>query len=102
VAFLGSESPPKHRVFAGYDSTEYDFNITVSVPVSMNYPFGANATHQAINQALVPLVDKYNLVTHKYNNELNGNLTSAAWVDEPIVDGINTFSLFSSDQLTDV
>jgi hypothetical protein len=99
VSFLHSESPPKHQIFAGNDSIEYDFNVTVGVPTSMNYPFGMNATHLEINQAMLSLVDKYNLVTHAYNNELNGNLTSAMWVNEAIVDGMNTFSLFSHDQL---
>ena len=73
----------------------------------MNYPFGVNATHSELNLALLPLVDKYNLVTHSYpngdviGNETSGNgaITSASWIDEPIVSGMNTFSLFSYEQL---
>ena len=95
VAFLGSKSPPK-RGIVGNDSVEYDFNVTVSVPTSMNYPFGAIVTHLGVSQMLLPLVGKYNLVV--YNLPLE-NLTSAQWTDEPIVDGMNTFSLFSHNQL---
>jgi len=46
---------------------------------------------------LLPLVDQYDLVTSNFNG--NGNITSALWVDKPIVDGMNTFCLFSYQQL---
>lgn len=97
VSFLGSQ-PTTHAIVSGNGTIEYDFNVTVNVPTGMNYPFGVNATSSKISQALLPLVDKYNLVTNNYNG--NGNITSAQWVDMPIVDGMNTFSLFSYEQLT--
>ena len=111
VAFLSSEptppTSPGHIFLAGNNSIEYDFNVTVSVPTSMNYPFGVNVTHSELNLALSPLVDKYNLVAHSYSNgNVNGNQTtgngtstSALWINEPIVSGMNTFSLFSYNQL---
>lgn len=96
VAFLGSQ-PATHSIISTNGTIEYDFNITVSVPTSMNYPFGVNATSPQISQALLPLVDKYNLVANNFNGR--GNITSAQWVDKPIVDGMNTFGLFSYEQL---
>lgn len=97
VSFLGSQ-PTTHAIVSSNGTIEYDFNVTVNVPTGMNYPFGLNATSSKISQALLPLVDKYNLVANNYNG--NGNITSAQWVDMPIVDGMNTFSLFSYEQLT--
>jgi len=95
VSFLGSQ-PTTHSIVSANGTIEYDFNITVSIPTSMNYPFGVNATSSQVSQALLPLVDKYNLVVNNFNG--NGNITSALWVDKPIVDGMNTFCLFSYDQ----
>jgi hypothetical protein len=95
VSFLGSQ--PSTHAIAGNGTLEYDFNVTVNVPTGMNYPFGVNVTHSELSRALLPLVDKYNLVVNNYNG--NGNITSALWVDMPIVDGMNTFSLFSYQQL---
>jgi hypothetical protein len=98
VAFLKS-GPNQHNIIVSDNTTiQYDFNITVTVPTSMNYPFGKNATHEKISQALAPLATKYNLVTNNYNG--NGTITSAQWVDMPIVDGENTFSLFSYNALS--
>jgi len=96
VSFLGSQ-PTTHSIVSGNGTIEYDFNVTVNVPTGMNYPFGVNVTHSELSRALLPLVDKYNLVVNNYNG--NGNITSALWVDMPIVDGMNTFSLFSYQQL---
>jgi hypothetical protein len=105
VSFLASEPTTQNSALAGNGSIEYDFNVTVSVPTSMNFPFGVNATHTELNHALLPLIDKYDLVTMNYPNE-NGNGTgttgtikSALWIDEPIVSGMNNFSLFSYEQL---
>ena len=98
VVFLKS-GPNQHNIIVSDNTTiQYDFNITVNVPTSMNYPFGKNATHEKISQALAPLATKYNLVTNNYNG--NGTITSAQWVDTPIVDGENTFSLFSYNALS--
>jgi hypothetical protein len=104
VSFLASEpTSNKNPAFAGNGSIEYDFNVTVSVPTSMNFPFGVNATHNELNLALLPLVDRYNLVTMNYpngnGNGTTGTTTSALWIDEPIVSGMNNFSLFSYEQL---
>jgi len=104
VSFLTSEptSTQKSSFLTGNDSIEYDFNVTVSVPTSMNFPFGVNATHSELNLALLPLIDKYNLVTQNYATGLvngTGTVTSALWIDEPIVSGMNDFSLFSYEQL---
>jgi len=104
VSFLASEpTSTRNPAFAGNGSIEYDFNVTVSVPTSMNFPFGVNATHAELNLALLPLVDRYNLVTMKYpngNGNGTGTTTSALWIDEPIVSGMNDFSLFSYEQLS--
>jgi hypothetical protein len=97
VSFLGSQPTTTNSIVSGNGTIEYDFNVTVNVPTSMNYPFGVNVTHSELSRALLPLVDKYNLVVNNYNG--NGNITSALWVDMPIVDGMNTFSLFSYQQL---
>ncbi len=104
VSFLTSEptSTQKSSFLTGNDSIEYDFNVTVSVPTSMNFPFGVNATHTELNLALLSLIDKYDLVTQNYANGIvngNGTMTSALWIDEPIVSGMNDFSLFSYEQL---
>lgn len=112
VSFLGSE-PATNALVSGNGTVQYDFNVTVNVPTSMNFPFGVNATHTELNLALLPLVDKYDLVTNTYatgnaNGNVNGTangtgtITSALWIDEPIVSGINTFSLFSYQQLSAV
>jgi hypothetical protein len=103
VSFLASEpTSTKNPAFAGNGSIEYDFNVTVSVPTSINFPFGVNATHNRLNLALLPLVDRYNLVTMNYpigNGNGTGTTTSALWIDELIVSGMNNFSLFSYEQL---
>jgi hypothetical protein len=95
VSFLRSQ-PTKFRGLTGNSSLEYDFNVTVTVPPNMNCPFGVNANSTEESRALLPLVDRYNLVTNNYI--FNGTLPSADWVDRPIVNGMNTFSLFSHKQ----
>ena len=97
VSFLKSGLPTVAAGISDNNVTEYDFNITVTVPTGMNFPFGANATHTAITQALIPLVSKYDRETNNYPG--NTTIVSALWVDMPIVDGENTFSLFSYQQL---
>jgi hypothetical protein len=77
------------------NGTQYDFNVTVNVPTSLNYPWGKNVTHEKLGQALIPLASKYNLVTSNYNG-----FTTAAWQNMVVVDGENTFSLWSSVTLT--
>ena len=54
-------------MLAGNGTIEYDFNVTVNVPTGMNYPFGVNATSSEISRALLPLVDRYNLVANNFN-----------------------------------
>jgi hypothetical protein len=77
------------------NGTQYDFNVTVSAPTSLNYPWGKNVTHEKLGQALIPLASKYNLATSNYNG-----FTTAAWQNMVVVDGENTFSLWSSTTLT--
>jgi len=77
------------------NGTQYDFNVTVNVPTSLNYPWGKNVTHEKLGQALIPLASKYNLTTSNYNG-----FTTAAWQNMVVVDGENTFSLWSSVTLT--
>ena len=77
------------------NGTQYDFNVTVNVSTSLNYPWGKNVTHEKLGQALIPLASKYNLVTSNYNG-----FTTAAWQNMVVVDGENTFSLWSSAILT--
>lgn len=95
VTFLQT-GPNKHSIITGNATYyEYDFNVTVNVPTSMNYPFGKSVTHDRLNQALAPLVSQYNLATQNYSG-----IATAAWVNMVVVDGENNFSLFSYDQLT--
>ena len=99
MSFLESGPPTVPINLAANDSIEYDFNVTVSVPTGFNFPFGANASSLQISTALIPLVGTFNLVTMYHSYSENGNLTSAMWVDKPIVGGMSTFCLFSYDQL---
>ena len=75
VSFLGSQPTTTNSIVSGNGTIEYDFNVTVNVPTGMNYPFGVNVTHSELSRALLPLVDKYNLVVNNFNG--NGNITSA-------------------------
>jgi hypothetical protein len=77
------------------NGTQYDFNVTVNVPTSLNYPWGKNVTHDKLGQAIVPLATKYNLVTRN-----SSGFTTAAWQNMVVVDGENTFSLWSITPLT--
>ena len=77
------------------NGTQYDFNVTVNVSTSLNYPWGKNVTHEKLGQALIPLASKYNLATSNYNG-----FTTAAWQNMVVVDGENTFSLWSTTILT--
>ena len=77
------------------NGTQYDFNVTVNVPTSLNYPWGKNVTHEKLGQALIPLASKYNLATNNYSG-----FTTAAWQNIVVVDGENTFSLWSTTPLT--
>jgi hypothetical protein len=97
VVFLNSGSHQHSVILSGNTTTiQYDFNITVNVPTSFNYPFGKSASHEKINQALLPLVTKYNLVTNSYHD----NETNVQWMNFQVVDGENTFSLFSYNVLS--
>jgi stringent starvation protein B len=58
VNFLDSNNG-KGSPIMGNASYAYDFNVTVGVPTSMNFPWGKNVTHDALNKALMPLIDKY-------------------------------------------
>ena len=91
VTFIGSG--PNHSPVG--NGTQYDFNVTVAVSTSLNYPFGKNVTHEILGQALMPLATEYNL----YTRTANGT-TSGAWQDMVVVAGENTFSLWSSTPLT--
>jgi hypothetical protein len=77
------------------NGTQYDFNVTVNAPTSLNYPWGKNVTHDKLGQALIPLATKYNLVTSN-----SSDFTTAAWQNMAVVDGENTFSLWSNTPLT--
>jgi hypothetical protein len=77
------------------NGTQYDFNVTVNAPTSLNYPWGKNVTHDKLGQALVPLTAKYSLVTSN-----SSGFTTAAWQNRVVVDGENTFSLWSITPLT--
>ena|GEM_PF-2305211 len=77
------------------NGTQYDFNVSVNVPTSLNYPWGKNVTHEKLGQELIPLASKYNLVTSNYNG-----FTTAKWQNMVIVAGENIFSLWSNDILT--
>ena len=77
------------------NGTQYDFNVTVNVPTSLNYPWGKNVTHEKLGQALIPLASKYNLATNNYSG-----FTTAPWQNIVVVDGENTFSLWSTTPLT--
>ncbi|MCL4429230.1 MAG: hypothetical protein M1167_00610 [Chloroflexi bacterium] len=86
----------KHSIITGNATYyEYDFNVTINVPTSLNYPFGKSVTHEKLSQALAPLVSQYHLATQN-----SDGVTSAQWVNMVVVDGENNFSLFSYDQLT--
>jgi hypothetical protein len=84
---------PNHSAVG--NGTQYDFNVTVSVPTSLNYPWGKNVTHEKLGQALIPIATKYDLVT----NSRNGYAT-ATWQNMVVVNGENTFSLWSITPLT--
>jgi hypothetical protein len=91
VTFISS-GPNRSPVGNG---TQYDFNVTVGIPTSLNYPFGKNITHDILGQALMPLATKYNLTTRN-----TGNVTTGAWQNMVVVAGENTFSLWSTIPLT--
>jgi hypothetical protein len=88
-------SRPNTGIMVSGNATMYDFSVNVGVPTSLNYPWGENVTHEKLGHALIPLVGKYNLATNNYNG-----FTTATWQDIPIVDGKNTFSLWSTTPLT--
>lgn len=77
------------------NGTQYDFNVTVNVPTSLNYPWGKNVTHEKLGQELVPLASKYNLATSNYYGFI-----TAKWQNMVVVAGENIFSLWSNDILT--
>jgi hypothetical protein len=56
---------------------------------------GKNVTFEKLDQALIPLADKYNLVTSN-----SSGFTTAAWQNMVVVDGENVFSLWSNTPLT--
>ena len=77
------------------NGTQYDFNVSVNVPTSLNYPWGKNVTHEKLGQELIPIPSKYNLVTSNYYG-----FTTAKWQNMVVVAGENIFSLWSNDILT--
>ena len=91
VTFIGYG--PNHSPIG--NGTQYDFNVTVNTPTSLNYPWGKNVTHDKLDQALIPLSAKYNLVTSS-----SSGFTTAAWQNMVVVAGENTFSLWSNTPLT--
>ena len=98
VSFLSSGGD-QGSIFSGNATKQYNFNVTVGVPTSMNFPWGKNVTHEALGKALMPLVSEYNLATRQ-NFQNGSTITVASWVDMQIVGGENRFSLFSQDNLT--
>ncbi|MGD6851351.1 MAG: hypothetical protein ACQCN6_04740 [Candidatus Bathyarchaeia archaeon] len=97
VAYLNSNEGHKGGMMMN-GSYVYDFNVTVGVPTSMNFPWGKNVTHDDLNKALMPLIDKYDLATR--NDWVEGEVTTAAsWMNLQVVDGENVFSLFSNSNL---
>ena len=71
VSFIKSSS---EQNFVEGDATEYDFQVKVNVPSSMNFPFGKQATVTTINSALKPLLDKYDLITGDYPDDKYGDM----------------------------
>ncbi len=99
VSYLASGNN-QHSIITGNGTyNQYDFNVTVGVPTSVNYPFGREVSHEALNTALTPLIDKYALATR---NEVQGGSTAlvVSWVNTQIVGGESRFSLFSYNNLT--
>lgn len=94
VTYLTSRQNPGGMVSG--NATMYDFTVIVSVPTSFNFPWGENVTHQKLGQALIPLISQYSLVTNNYNG-----FTTATWQNMIIVDGKSTFSLWSTNPLTE-
>lgn len=91
VTFIGSG--PNHSPIG--NGTQYDFNVTVGMPTSFNYPFGKNVSHATLEQALIPLAARYNLVSSN-----SSGLISATWQNMVVVSGENTFSVWSLKPLT--
>jgi hypothetical protein len=101
VAFLKS-GPNERGIFQGNTSAsvQYDFNVTVNVATSFNYPFGKNVSHDKIVQAVAPLASKYNLATNNYRLSDGTTITSSVWANMQVVDGENVFSLFGNNTLS--
>ena len=101
VAFLQS-GPNQRGIFSVNTSTsiQYDFNVTVNVATSFNYPFGKNVSHDKIVEAVAPLASKYNLATNNYRLSDGTTITSSMWTNMQVVDGENVFSLFSNTALS--
>ncbi len=98
VSFLGIGGD-QGSIMSGNATHQYNFNVTVGVPTSMNFPLGKNVTHESLDNALMPLVSKFNLATRtEFQN--GSNVMVASWIDMPIVGGENRFCLFSQDNLT--
>jgi hypothetical protein len=98
VTYLKSQSPESPFPVTN-TTTQYVFNVTVTVPTGMNCPFGLNATHNALDTAFAPLASTYNLQTR--SSSANNSTMVPQWVDRPTVSGQNEFSLFSAQPLTD-
>lgn len=98
VSFLKSH-PTENQIISGSGITQYDFNVTVTVPTGMNYPFGVNASTDKIRPLLLPIASKYGLETRMYN-ATGSAVTEVVWTDKPVVSGENVFSLFSSQTLS--
>ncbi len=99
LSYIGSKPAPPGLIVIGENATQYDFNVTVTVPTSLNFPLGENATSSAINRALEQLLDKYDLLS--LNRTVDGStIVTAAWTDEYVVDGKSIFSLYSKETFT--
>jgi hypothetical protein len=62
LTFDKSRSAPPNLIIMGETDIEYDFNVTVTVLTSMNFPLGENVNSSVLNHALKPLLGKYNLL----------------------------------------
>ncbi len=97
IAFLKS-GPNQEHFLSGNASYQYNFNITVGVPTSMNYPYGRNVTHEALSKALMPLAAKYNLATYQTVEPGDSiQVTKVAALTTQVVGGENVFIVFSSN-----
>jgi hypothetical protein len=75
---------------------QYEFDVRVNVPSSGNTPFGDKATPIAIDNALHPLVDKYDLMNGTYDGIIRPNFSNSY-----LTNGESKFDLYSTQTLSD-